>query len=85
MKLLIILGFILGVGGIIFSLLPHDVHMSLFGGQQEMEMQDGQMGMEGEMDMDEPMSHNHGVFVTWGLVVAVIGLALAFAGWKIFD
>jgi hypothetical protein len=32
-----------------------------------------------------PNHHNHGVFVTWGLVVAIIGLGLALAGWKIFD
>jgi|TARA_B100001971_G_C17861529_1_gene368587 cytochrome b561 len=80
MKLLIIIGIILALSGVIFSLLSGDVHMSLFG--EGMEMQEEHM--EGEA-MEEPMNHDHGKFVTWGLIVAVIGLALAFAGWKIFD
>jgi hypothetical protein len=85
MKLLIVLGVILALGGVIFSLLPGEVHMSLFGGQQDMHMEEEEH-MEGEsMEKDHMESHNHGAFVTWGLVVAVIGLALAFAGWKIFD
>jgi hypothetical protein len=35
--------------------------------------------------MHEDMQHDHGKFVTYGLVIAVIGFALAFAGWKIFS
>jgi len=78
-KILIVIGLLLGVGGLIFSLLPADVHMAIFGGNQ--------MNMDNEMGMDNsmPMNHNHGVYVTWGLVIAVIGFALAFAGWKILD
>ena len=72
-KALIIIGLIIGIGGVIFSLLPADIHMSIFGGND--------MGMDSSM----PMNHNHGVYVTWVLVVAIIGFALAFAGWKIFN
>ena len=85
-KILITFGLILGIGGIIFSLLPPDVHMALFSGSNNMEMEG--MGMNDEsMEHDENMGqshHNHGVFVTWGLIVAIIGLGIAFAGWKIF-
>ena len=72
-KILVVIGLLLGVGGLIFSLLPADIHMSIFSGND--------MGMDGSM----PMNHNHGAHVTWGLVVAIIGFALAFAGWKILN
>ncbi|MBT96742.1 hypothetical protein CMI49_01440 [Candidatus Pacearchaeota archaeon] len=72
-KALIIIGLILGIGGVIFSLLPADIHMSIFGGDDR--------GMDNSM----PMNHNHGIYVTWGLVAAIIGFALTLAGWKIID
>jgi hypothetical protein len=88
-KILITFGLILGIGGIIFSLLPPDVHMALFWGQADSHNgMEENMGMHDEsMEHDENMGqshHNHGVFVTWGLIVAIIGLGIAFAGWKIF-
>tara|TARA_Y100000310_G_C20279751_1_gene622031 strand:+ start:61 stop:330 length:270 start_codon:yes stop_codon:yes gene_type:complete len=87
-KILITIGLILGIGGIIFSLLPGDVHMAMFGGSDsDMGMEGGSGGMEsmeGDDHTDEG-HHNHGAFVTNGLIVAVIGLGLAFAGWKLFD
>ena len=76
-KTLVIIGLVLAIGGVIFSLLPHDVHGMVVGSGDH---------MEGEIGMDEGMDHSsHGRFVTWGLVVAVIGIATAVAGWKIFD
>ena len=72
-KILIIIGLILGIVGLIFSILPADVHMSMFGGGNQMSMDDSM-----------PMDHNHGAYVTWGLTIAIIGFALAIAGWKIF-
>ncbi|MDP7116576.1 MAG: hypothetical protein QF915_05945 [Candidatus Woesearchaeota archaeon] len=83
-KVLIIIGLILGIGGIVFSLLPPNAHMSMFGGDHEMQgMGENQAGEEGkEMNQGH---HNHGIFVTYGLIAAVIGLGLAFAGWRIVE
>ncbi|MAH33539.1 hypothetical protein CL615_04045 [archaeon] len=84
-KILIIIGLILGIGGIIFSILPPSAHTALLGQGQNME---ANMDMENSMsDMgneEEHGHHNHGVFMTYGLIVAIIGLAFIFAGWKIF-
>ena len=65
-KNLIVLGLVIGILGLVFSLLPHYVHMQLLGSGS----------MEG--------GHSHTDYATWGLIVAVIGFALALAGWKIF-
>ena len=77
-KILVIIGLVVGIGGIIFSLLPPDMHMALFGGSDQM---DSEMGGMDNMDSGH---HKHGAFVTYGLVVAVVGLGAAVAGWKIF-
>ena len=80
-KILLAVGLIIGIGGIIFSLLPPDAHMSIFGGSSN-------TMMEGNMEMDagnmQHGQHNHGIFVTYGLVVGIVGLGIAFAGWKLF-
>jgi len=69
-KNLVIVGLIVAVVGIIFAFLPAEVHMSLFGSGESM----GEMG-----------HHNHGAFMSYGLIASVIGLAIAFTGWKIWD
>ncbi len=82
-KITVMIGLLIGVGGIIFSLLPPDMHMAIFGGNADIENMDMDEGMNAMQN--ENMSHDHGKFVTYGMVAAVIGFALAFAGWKIFD
>ena len=96
-KILIIGGLILGLGGIMFALLPANIHMAIFGGESMDDMND--MDMQDNMDTHDSMeessehiqlqdhagSHNHGAFVTYGLVVGVVGFALTIAGWKIFN
>jgi len=42
-------------------------------------------GMDNSMQKGEMAHHDHGKYVTIGMLAAVIGFALAFAGWKIFD
>ena len=83
-KYLIITGLILGIAGAIFALLPSDVHMSLFGGDMDMKSMDMDEGMN-KGDSMQNMNHNHGKYVTAGVLSAVIGFALAFSGWKIFE
>jgi hypothetical protein len=83
-KILTIIGLILGIGGAIFALLPSDVHMSLFGGDMDMKSMDMDKGMN-KGDSMQNMNQNHGKYVTAGVLSAVIGFALVFVGWKIFD
>ncbi len=83
-KILVMIGLIMGIGGAIFALLPSDVHMSLFGGDMDMKSMDVDKGMD-EGDSMQNMNHNHGRYVTAGVLSTVIGFALAFSGWKIFD
>ncbi len=61
------IGLIFGVLGIVFALLPHQVHMGLLGHE----------GMN--------MHSNHGMYATWGWIIGIIGLAVAFTGWKLWD
>tara|TARA_Y100000034_G_C6782957_1_gene350094 strand:+ start:386 stop:616 length:231 start_codon:yes stop_codon:yes gene_type:complete len=72
-KTLIIIGLVLGIGGLIFSLLPHKIHMDMFGG--------GMVEMDGEMVMD----HHPQNYVMWGLIVTVVGFILALVGWKFLN
>jgi len=79
-KTLIIIGLILGICGAIFALLPSEIHTAIFGGDM-----DNGMGMDNSMQKGEMTPHNHGKYVTMGVLSAVIGFALAFAGWKILN
>ena len=79
-KILIIIGLILGTGGAIFALLPSEIHTAIFGGDM-----DSGMGMDNSMQKGEMAPHNHGKYVTMGVLSAVTGFALAFAGWKILN
>ncbi len=91
-KILVIIGLIFGIGGIIFSLLPHKMHMDMFGGGYT-----GMAVMDEEQDMNENMNEDSGehtemvmdhhpqIYVMWGLIVSIIGLGVAFTGWKILD
>ena len=72
-KILLIVGLVIAIGGVIFSVLPHDVHNVMLG--------TGKVVMDGHTDHTHS---NHGVFVTAGLSSAVIGLGMVFAGWKLF-
>lgn len=84
-KTLVISGLIIGSFGIIFSLLPHDMHNAILGGISNAEHHNG---IDDDSIQNENMEHSHfshGMHVTIGVLSAVIGLGLAFAGWKIFD
>ena len=84
-KYLVIIGLILGIGGTIFALLPAGVHMAVLGRDMDMKSMDMDEGMDNSMQKGEMAHHDHGKYVTIGMLAAVIGFALAFAGWKIFD
>ncbi len=87
-KILIIIGLILAVGGGIFALLPADVHMSMFGSDMAMDdhMDSAMDSMDKKMeDNNMAMDHDHGSYVTWSIIVALIGLAMAYSGWKIIE
>lgn len=72
-KTLVIVGLVIGIFGIVFSLLPHDVHNAVLG------------GISGEEDHHGRSHGTHGTHITIGVLAAVVGFGLAFAGWKIFD
>ena len=85
-KPLVAIGLLFGIGGLLFSILPADVHMTLFSGHSQ-NMPTGNMMAENSMHQDEamPQHHNHGASVTWGILVAIIGFGISFAGWKLID
>ena len=87
-KILVTIGLILGIGGILFSLLPHKLHMDMFGGgmieasEMDEHMDDNMNGKSGD-HTEMVMDHHPQIYIMWGLIVSAIGFGLAFTGWKL--
>ncbi|MAF35425.1 hypothetical protein CMO91_06310 [Candidatus Woesearchaeota archaeon] len=73
MKALIVVGIIIAILGVVYALLPHEAHMQMSDSHEE---GDGH-GMQDHA--------SHGKHQTFGWVMAVVGVGLALAGWKIFS